>query len=236
MPACRAHVIVLAVLTLSAAAACGSENTERLDELKAAHQLVLSAAKDDLLAEFDKKIALLKKKAGPKPEAQLNQIAALEKERENMQLNNTIPFSPVMRLDALEYLKTISKSVTPLVSEYDNHIKRAINAKDTERAQSLAEEKDELAFVVGIWHCQGVNFNHKFTWKLYSDGSVNRTANANWALPKGWTFLPNGGMLIKNYTAGGPKGGFDDKCTMHWDGQTFQAKNQKGGIYTGSLQ
>ena len=71
-----------------------------------------------------------------------------------------------------------------------------------------------------------------FKFTLYSDFSVNRFADDNGKHPKSWEFKKDK-IVITNVTASSPKGGFKDTCTIHPDGQKFDAKNQLGAVFTG---
>jgi hypothetical protein len=227
-------VASLAIVLLIASTAL-SGDSEEFEKKKAEHAKTLEEVKKDLDVAFEKRIELAGKKKGATPEERLKVVESLQREKDKCASSNCIPFSPQMRDEAIRYLERVNRSATVLAKAYDRQIARATNDNEIELTKSLMNQKQALAVVVGTWECQGTNFRGNFTWTLYSDFSINR-ANANENFPKGWAFQPNGGMLIKNFSPGAPKGGYNDKCTISRDGQLLEAKNQFGGVYIGSLK
>jgi hypothetical protein len=233
------RVTVLCVVLLLATRLVAADKPKNAFEAKKlAHKTGLDDARRGLITAFEKRIAQIGKQKLLGAVERLAIAGSLQAELNTFNATGCIPFSPEMRDAAMVYLVKINRTAVPLAREYHKKIELLLKENKVAEAKRLIQEKDGLVMVVGTWDCYGTNFRlgQKFTWTLYSDFTVNRTNNANGALPKGWQFLPHGGMLIKNFAPGAPPGGFDDKCSVSWDGQIFEAKNQKGGVYTGRLQ
>jgi hypothetical protein len=231
-------IVLCIALLLAPHLLAADKATDAFENKKTAHQNGLEEGKAALIKAFDKKIALVGKQKGLSAEERLKIAAELKVEGDEFKKTGGIPFSPEMRDAAMAYLSRINRTAMPLAREYEKQINLAVKENRQADAKNLIGQKDDLAMVVGTWDCFGTNFRmgQKFTWVLYSDFTVNRKNNAKGALPKGWSFLPQGGMWIKNFAPGAPAGGFDDSCIISRDGQLFEAKNQKGGVYTGRLQ
>ena len=68
--------------------------------------------------------------------------------------------------------------------------------------------------------------------ELFRKSSRATQPDDNGKHPKSWEFKKDK-IVITNVTASSPKGGFKDTCTIHPDGQKFDAKNQLGAVFTG---
>jgi hypothetical protein len=232
------QVTVLVFSFFSLTSLVDEKTLQKLDDRKSAHNAVVEKARLALLEAFERTISQVQKQNGSSAEQRVKIADALQAEKSEFNNSGRIPFSPMMREHAIKYLASVNKSALPLAKAYQAQIDRALRSGNDNVAKDLLEQQEDLVFVVGIWDCYGENFRRgeKFTWTLYSDFTVNRANDANDALPKGWSFQQNGGLLIKNFSPGAPKGGFTDKCSVSWDGVLFEAKNQLGGVYTGRLQ
>ena len=107
---------------------------------------------------------------------------------------------------------------------------RRLRTSGTSEVVQEVEPGHSARWLCTIKQSNGRIEHFKFT--LYSDFSVNRFADDNGKHPKSWEFKKDK-IVITNVTASSPKGGFKDTCTIHPDGQKFDAKNQLGAVFTG---
>lgn len=236
MPATRIAIVAAALLLGCARSMAVADDFETLEARKATHAEVVEKARQSLIDAFEQTMSQARTEKDLSGEQRVKLIDAVKKEQEAFEKSGRIPFSPVMREHAIRYLAAVNKSAVRLARDYVRFIKQAQSDGDEAVIRQLIAEQRALAFPVGTWECRGENFQRKFTWILYSDFTVNPSDDGSDAFPKGWSFLPDGGMLITNHAPGAPKGGFKDQCQLSQDGQLFEAKNQKGGVYTGRLK
>lgn len=198
-----------------------------IDKCKSTYQEARQTAEKKLLEAFESEIDLIRNQEKLKAESKEEAIKAVEAERTTFEKNSTIPFSPRMRTGAINYLKTVRLADVPLAAAYEKGIDYFIKTKRDDSAGSLliGERKKMLKTKpVGVWECTGASFKGTFTWTLYADGTGEG--------PIVW-LLEKDKLIINNRGPGSPPGGFIDTCVIDAKGQTFTAKNQKGGVYTG---
>jgi hypothetical protein len=236
MPATRFAIAAATLLLGCAPSMAVADDIDKFEARKAAHTEVVEKARQTLIDAFELTMSQAWTEKDLSGEQRVKLIDAVKREQEAFEKSGRIPFSPVMREHVLRYLAAINKSALGLARDYQRFIKKSQSDGDEALTKQLIAEQHALAFPVGTWECRGENFQRKFTWILYSDFTVNPSDDGNDAFPKGWSFLPDGGMLITNHAPGAPKGGFKDKCQLSQDGQLFEAKNQTGGVYTGRLK
>ena len=225
---------VLLTITEPAMAELSDGLKKSLEASLATHKEECDTAKEVLLKAFDTEIAQVRGEKGS-AETRLQLIEALEVEKKTFESKGHLPFSPRMRPAIADYLKRVAVSGGRVAKVYDQAITALTKSKDDQAAAAMIREKDQVPQEVGKWLCTIKQSNGRiehFKFTLYSDFSVNRFADDKGTHPKSWEFKKDK-IVITNVTASSPKGGFKDTCTIHPDGQKFDAKNQLGGVFTG---
>lgn len=198
-----------------------------LDKTKGEYQQAIASANMKLLDSFDAEISRIRKDTVLKPEAKKAAIDAVEAEKATFERFGAIPFSPRLRTPALNYLKAIRQAERPAATAYDKAIDYLIKTKkdDAGASELIADKKKVLkARIVGTWKCTGGNFKGDFTWTMYANGSGGGAIS--------WT-LDKEKLVFINRAPNSPPGGWIDTCILDDKGQSFTAKNQRGGTYTG---
>ena len=227
-------ILVLLTITRPVTAELSDGLKKSLEASLATHKEECDAAKETLLKAFDTEIAQVRGEKG-NAEGRLQLIESLEVEKKTFETTGHLPFSLRMRPAIAAYMKRVAVSGGRVAKVYDQAITALTKSKDDQAAAAMIREKDQVPHEVGKWLCSIRNPSGRidqFTFTLYSDFSVNRFADDKGTHPKSWEFKKDK-IVITNVTASSPKGGFKDTCTIHPDGQKFDAKNQLGGVFTG---
>jgi len=227
-------IFVLLTVTRPVAAELSDGLKKSLEASLATHKEECDAAKETLLKAFETEITQVRGEKG-NAEGRLQLIESLEVEKKTFETTGHLPFSLRMRPAIAAYMKRVAISSGRVAKVYDQAITALTKSKDDQAAAAMIRDKDRVPLEVGKWLCSIKNASgriEQFTFTLYSDFSVNRFADDNGTHPKSWEFKKDK-IVITNITASSPKGGFKDTCTIHPDGQKFDAKNQLGGVFTG---
>ena len=227
-------VLMMLSLVLPVAAELSDGLKKSLEASLATHKEECDAAKETLLKAFETEITQVRGEKG-NAEGRLQLIESLEVEKKTFETTGHLPFSLRMRPAIAAYMKRVAISSGRVAKVYDQAITALTKSKDDQAAAAMIRDKDRVPLEVGKWLCSIKNASgriEQFTFTLYSDFSVNRFADDNGTHPKSWEFKKDK-IVITNITASSPKGGFKDTCTIHPDGQKFDAKNQLGGVFTG---
>ena len=227
-------VLVLLTVVRPVAAELSDGLKKSLEASLATHKEECDAAKEVILKAFDTEIAQVRGEKG-NAETRLQLIEAIEVEKKTFEATGHLPFSLRMRPAIAAYMKRVAVSGGRVAKVYDQVITALTKSKDDQAAAAMIREKDQMPHEVGKWLCSIRNPSGRidqFTFTLYSDFSVNRFVDDKGTHPKSWEFKKDK-IVITNVTASSPKGGFKDTCTIHPDGQKFDAKNQLGGVFTG---
>lgn len=185
---------------------------ERAEERRAEK---LEKAGEDLLDHFDSTIAALRRDRRVNAAVRLKVIEALEAERKTFEEHRTIPFSPLLRRAAGEYLVALRTADAELAEVYDSAIADALRSRDDETAKAIGEERAEklVPTVVGAWKWK----TKPTVWRLSIDGLVNGKSATRWTLTAEH-------LVIKGKQ-------FTNECTVDVTGQTAKCVNDKGGTY-----
>lgn len=205
-----------------------------LQEQKQSHDDACVKASLHLLTAFSDTRNALEKNSLIPAERRLEIIESLRDEEATFQTFGYLPFSELMRPATARYLVEFNASASKLTRAYDRVIKMVTRKHGLEQAQRLIEEKASIAKPIAKWHCRHSypRQHETFTWILYTDFTVNPDSDGKDAYPKLW-ILNTDAVVIRNVCPGCPRGGFRDTCRIRWDGQQFEARNQRGGVYVG---
>lgn len=201
--------------------------TPQLDVDKFVQQYAQACDRADknLHEAFDKQIELVRKLPRLKADERQSQIEIIRVEKSTFEKHGTIPFSPVMRDDAIKYLKALAEADFQASKIYDKTIDYLTKKKDdAAAAEKVAEKKKVLApKVVGKWQLTGINVKNNDIWIMYSNGTF-QFAKSSWALDKTR-------MITNHPNSAAPGGAFVNTCTFEKNGQEFQIQNQTGAQF-----
>lgn len=211
--------------------------TKKLETLREAVKSEREAATAVMLGAFDNHLKKIENAPGMNAEARLEQLAAVQAERNAFDKRGTLPLSLGMRDASKAYLGRVGPAESRLMKELNRGATIATKEGQTGLANKLLDEKNAIPTIVARYRCTySAPSGRVSTWEfhLYSDGTVNRNYEKWNVHPKSWSYGPSTSTLvIINVTSESPKGGFKDVCKLDPDGRGFDATNQLGGKYRG---
>ena len=199
---------------------------EELDRGKTQLEGEFKAAQEKLLSSFDKKIS--NSRSAPKLSGEEKQqlIANIEAEKALFERLGHIPFTPVMRTDAIEYLNRVQKAEIALTKIYDRAIDSQTKQKKDEAARSLIEEKNQAIEPKRVAKWEFIPSPKPNIQSLWSNGSAGGKDRTHF-----WT-LDHRHLVIKWKNKDAP-GGFNiDTCVISADGKHLDGKNNSDYKFT----
>ncbi len=210
---------------------------KKLDALRSTLQEERATGRTALLEAIDDHMKMLGNAPGLTAEVRLDQMTAVQREREAFSKNGSLPFSAGLRDAAKTYLGRVLPAEVRLMKELDRAATVATKQGQVDLAKQLLREKEAIPTIVARYRCSYNEPNGRVrTWEyhLYSDGTANRETPKWDVHPKTWSVGPkNLNLVIINVTPESPKGGFKDVCTLDPDGRGFDAANQLGAKFRG---
>jgi|GEM_PF-7135088 len=233
----RFLLCMLCLLNAVAADDLPATTARQLESSRKAHAEKLDIARAKLQEAFDVQKKKIGMAGGIEVENRIEVLEGLDAGEAGFKESGRLPFSPLMRLAGIEFIKTVAQSERILKQNLEKAGSAALKQGDAELARKLEAERSQVSFCVSSWDCSLKEPNgriRKWRWDLYSDFTVNPNADQENAYPKSWSFgRDSSRIIIVNVAVGAPKGGFKDTCTIHFSGRRFEARNQLGATYTG---
>ncbi len=186
-----------------------------IDKIIREHGIAYYSAADKLISAFDRQARELQESPTLKPEERDLNAQILQMERVHFEGTGTIPFSPMMRNDVIEYLAELKRA--------DEASSRAIAS--LKQNDKVADKKKLIEpSVVGKWDfVSQVDRNFRFTWTLFSNGSIDQGSSR-------WTLNPSN-LVLTHPNNKAPGGAWVDTCMIEDNGQQLTAKNQLGHAF-----
>jgi hypothetical protein len=168
------------------------------------------------------------RRANLEPDRRARLVECLTAERAAFQDGGVLGFSAPMRAHTLRYLRDRHAAERPVAQAYDRVIQTCLRAKAHAAAATYAVEKRKALApkAVAAWEYTGGR-GRKWTWALYSDGSVDEGAgNSTWSLEGDRL------VIVNKVTPNRPPEGYIDTGVLAPDGRSLKGQNQRGGMFT----